>query len=364
MTTFPLAGPDTSALTHFALYGLANIIESETGHPVLLNWNPNTRTAELNTDAIDDHDVARAVHAHATRCASETSWLRAQLTPTGPAAFSPRIKTPSTDADWRALQQLRHSHLDALLDKDIPLDLAMIGSLGEPAYWRFDRKERRPDHGASRWEMKARNKGQEFVTHRLLPMAEALAARTPDTIRTGLLGTTLTDELGGGKPESQTSTGFTRPAPTDCALAWCALWGITNFPIAHHISILSRTPSAFPGRVLHPTILALPIVTNPITTARLRTILVSQALDTLTQFLTRQPGTTPPDAAAAEAAGKWLQARQVNAVILFPIHKVGSDSAPQRLILTGRIETLPPAPSPRSDPPTPHPRAALHRGPR
>ncbi|GAB2557766.1 hypothetical protein [Nocardia heshunensis] len=338
MITFPLAGPDTSALTHFALYGLANIIESETGHPVLLNWNPKTRTAELNTDGID---IAQAVHIHATRCASETSWLRAQLTPNGPAAFSPRIKAPSTDDDWRALQHLRHSYLDTLLDKDRPLDLAMIGSLGEPAYWRFDRKERRPDHGASRWEMKARNKGQEFVTHRLLPMAEAVAARTPDTILTGLLGTTLTDELGGGKPDSQTSTGFTRPAPTDCALAWCSLWGISNFPIAQHISRISRTPSAFPGRVLHPTTLALPIITAPITPARLRTILICQHLDTLAQSFTRQPGATSPDATSAEAAGKWLQARQINAVILFPIQKVGSDSAPQRLILTGRIETLP-----------------------
>ncbi|WP_019927806.1 hypothetical protein [Nocardia sp. BMG111209] len=341
MNTFPLAGADTSALTHFALYGLANITESETGHLVQLRWNPDTRTAELHSTATTQEDIARTVHAHATRCAADGSWLHARVDHggrAGTAAFSPRIKLAESDEEWRALQQVRHAHLDTLLAEDAHLDLTMIGCLGEPSYWRFEGKDRRPDHGASRWEMKARNKGQEFVNDRLLPMAKTVAARTPDAILRGLLGHTVTDELGNDKPDSQTSTGFTRPAPTDCALAWCALWGITNFPIAQRISVISRTPSAFPARVLHPTAMALPLITEPTTTARLRTLLTSSALDLYAEHLIRHPDTPTT---TTEAAGKWLTARHVTALILFPIQKVGSDAAPQRFVLDGRVEPLP-----------------------
>ncbi len=350
MTILHLAGADTSALTHFALYGLANIVESETAHTVLLRWNPETRTAELHLDALHHDDIGQAVHAHATRCAEQASWLHARVDHGGrpnTAAFSPRIKLADTDEEWRTLQNVRTTHLDRLLDTDAYMDLAMIGGLGEPAHWRFVSKERRPDHGASRWEMKTRNQGEEFVGQRLLPMAEAVAARTPEAILDGLTGKTIIDELAGRKPNSQTATGFTRPATTDCAVAWCALWGITNFPTIHRISAISRTPAAFPGRVLHPTKMVLPIITNPITTARVRTILVSEALDTIADHLIGRPTDDhdEPDTTGAEAASKWLEARGIPAVMLFPIQKVGSDAAPQRIVLAGQVKLLPSVPA-------------------
>lgn len=346
MSIFHLAGTDTSALTHFAVYGLANIVESETAQTVLVRWNPDTRTAELHAKGLHQDDIGHAVHSHATRCATAGSWLHARVDHGGrpnTAAFSPRIKVANTDDEWRTLYNLRHAHLDKLLDTDAYVDLAMIGCLGEPAHWRFSGNDRRPDHGASRWEMKTRNQGEEFVGQRLLPMAEVVAARTPAAILDGLAGKFVVDELGGRKPNSQTATGFTRPAPTDCAVAWCALWGITNFPTIQHISAISRTPAAFPGRVLHPTTMVLPIITTPITTARLRTILVSNAFDTIADYLIRHSDDEHdgPDTTAAEASSKWLAARGIPAVMVFPIHKVGSDAAPQRLVLTGQVELLP-----------------------
>ncbi|MQY24420.1 hypothetical protein [Nocardia macrotermitis] len=343
MTIFHLAGADTSALTHFALYGLANIVESETTRTVLLRWNPENRTAELDLDGLHHDDIGQAVHSHATRCAEPTSWLHARVDHGGrpnTAAFSPRIKLAARDQEWRTLQNVRNTHLDTLLDTNAYLDLAMIGGLGEPAHWRFVGKERRPDHGASRWEMKTRNQGEEFVGQRLLPMAEAVANRTSDAILEGLAGKAVIDELAGRKPNSQTATGFTRPATTDCALAWCALWGITNFPTIHRISTISRTPAAYPTRVLHPTTMVLPIITAPITTARLRTVLLSEAFDTIADHLIAQPD-DEPDATATDASSKWLAARGIPAVMVFPIQKIGSDAAPQRIILAGQVELLP-----------------------
>jgi CRISPR-associated protein Csb3 len=61
----------------------------------------------------------------------------------------------------------------------------MIGALGEPAYWPTDRNA---DAGASRWEMKTRNQGAEFVGNRLVPLAQAVAARTIEQTLTGLTG--------------------------------------------------------------------------------------------------------------------------------------------------------------------------------
>ena len=343
MTETVLAGAATSALTHFAMYGLANIVESECGRSVASYWqDSSTPTARVVTDGIDEEQVAAAVHRHANRCTSAESWMRARIDHGGrpnTAAFSPRIKIATDDDEWESLQQIRHEFIDELVDAGSFLDLAMIGGLGEPAYWRFDGKDRRPDHGSSRWEMKARNKGEEFVGQRLLPLAQVVAARDPEAIFDGLTGMRPCDELGGGNPRSsQTSTGFTRPGPVDCAVAWCALWGMVDFPLAHHVSALSATPAAFPVTVLYPKFMVLPVVTRPVTAARMRSLLVSGALRVLAE---QQSGASDRDPLSVDAASRWLKSRGAAGTVVFPIEKTGSASAPQRFVLDGTIETFP-----------------------
>jgi CRISPR-associated protein Csb3 len=342
VTEVVLGGAATNALTHFAMYGLANILESEGGRSIRIYWQDSSEpTARVVADGIDEEQAAAAVHLHANRCTSAGSWMRARIDHGGrpnTAAFSPRIKIASGDGEWQSLQQIRHGFIDKLVHASSLLDLEMIGALGEPAYWRFDGKDRRPDHGSSRWEMKARNKGEEFVGQRLLPLAQAVAARDPVAILGGLTGRRLSDELGGGNPRSsQTSTGFTQPGPVDCSVAWCALWGMADFPLAHHVSSLSVTPTAFPVTALHTRFMVLPVVTRPITAARMRSLLVSGALRVLAE---QQTGVSDRDPLSVDAASRWLKSRGAVGTVVFPILKTGSASAPQRFVLDGRIETF------------------------
>ena len=342
MTELTLAGQTTSALTHFAMNGLANIVASECGGIPRIYWQDSGEpTARIVADGVDEQQMASAVHQHARRCSTAESWLNVRIDHGGrpnTAAFSPRIKIAKDVTEWTSLQRTRHESIDALLHTNRVLDLAMIGALGEPAHWRFDKNEPRPDHGASRWEMKARNRGEEFVGQRLLPLAQTVAARSPGGILDGISGNRRCDELGTGNPaSSQTSTGFTAPGPVDCALAWCALWGITNFPPSHHVSALSATPTAFPTTFLHPTFMVLPVVTKPTTTARMRSLLVSKALRVVAEHQTR---TSPHDPLTVDAASRWLTSRDTAATIIFPIRKAGSVNAPQRFVLDGQIEHL------------------------
>jgi CRISPR-associated protein Csb3 len=342
MTELVLGGAATSALTHFAMYGLANILESECGRSVRMYWQDSSEpTARVVADGIDDEQIAAAVHLHANRCTSAESWMRARVDVGGwpnTAAFSPRITIASDDGEWESLQRTRREFIDKLVRARSVLDLAMIGALGEPAYWRFEKNERRPDHGASRWEMKARNNRGEFVGGRLLPLAQAVAARSPVAILDGLTGMRLSDELGGGNPRSsQTSTGFTQPGPVDCAVAWCALWGMADFPLAQHVSALSVTPAALPVTVLHPKFMVLPVVTRPVTAARMRSLLVSGALRVLAE---QQTGVSDRDPLSVDAASRWLKSRGAAGTVVFPIRKTPSASAPQRFVLDGRIETF------------------------
>lgn len=340
MTRIVVAGEVTSALTHFAQAGLASIVEEVLGCSTRLGWTDSlTPRAYVDCPGTSDGQVGEAIRAHAYRAAAPASWLRGTVHHggrVGTATFSPRIKLASDDSEWKRLQQARSGHLDLLLDEGRDGDLRFLGALGEPAHWRFESRERRPDHGASRWEMKTRNKGEEFVGQRLLPLAEVVAERSPEANVDGITGVTRRDELGRNKAESRTSTGFTPPGPTDSALAWCALWGIGNFPLAHRVNGLSVTPGAFPSDALHPRVMYLPVVVGSVTTARMRSLLVSAQLATFgaAGLDTRA---ADPDGLMVESARKWLYSRRVAAVVRFQILKTGSSSAPERQVIGGDL---------------------------
>jgi len=229
------------------------------------------------------------------------------------------------------------------LDSDL-LSLRWIAGLGEAAYWRFSNKERRPDHGASRWEMKTRNKGEEFVQYRLRPLCIELSQWSISDISSGITGVTLRDTIGKNAIDSRTSTGFTPPGPADVALTFAALLGIACFPVVRKIDQLSITPGAWPSDILHPDNMVLPIFAQKITPARLRAILRSQAFaEAVEQVCGVEAGIVENNTASVLGSARsavWLKDRGVKAVVRFPILLAGSSSAPERQVQYGTAVPL------------------------
>jgi CRISPR-associated protein Csb3 len=256
--------------------------------------------------------------------------------------MSPRIKPRSSDAAWRALASRRRSVIDEQTAHRLWLDLQMIGALGEPAYWRFNRQRQRlPDDGASRWEMKTRNRGEEFVKHRLHPLARHVANRSIEDIRDGLAGVSVRDEAGSDRDDSRTATGLTVPGPVDNAIAWCALWGISQFPVIQRVTRMAHTaghraPVSGSDRWRRGWFY-LPIPSAPIVLPRLRSIVASAQL---------ARASTPVDGIGAdavlliEAARAWLLERGVGALVRFPVGEYGSKNAPERRALLGTVVRL------------------------
>lgn len=337
MNVFTPAGSITNAFSHFALIGLAAICHSELRSPVTLWWSRERFPRPHLDAAADPQTIAEAVHRHAARLASPDSWLTHSIDHEGraTAVFSPRIKEPTTPAAWRSLQTARHDGLNDLLAADNTLDLSEIGALGEPAYWPTGRT---PDAGASRWEMKTRNRGEEFVGNRLAPLAQHVATRNVDEVLTGLTGQTINDEAGRNQADSRTATGLSRPGPVDNALAWCALWAISQFPVVHHIDAQSTTAGTIVDKPrTHPSLMFLPVPIQPLTVARLRTVLASRQL---LRAASASDNTEPLNAIEVSAAKKWLTERSIPILMRFNVHVSDNPSAPERQVLEGAALSL------------------------
>ena len=354
MSTITLAGDYRSALTHFALYGLAMLTEVHHPGAVTLGWSDEaTPKAQLNLEGIGLQTVAEYVAQYSAQLALADSWVavnneygsgkkKAIFSP-----FSPRIRgiDPQINPDdWNNHQKARFDALDRLnLDNDL-LSLRWIAGLGEAAYWRFSNKERRPDHGASRWEMKTRNKGEEFVQHRLRPLCKELSKWSVEDISSGVIGATLRDTVGKNSADSRTSTGFTPPGPADVALTFAALLGIACFPVVLKVDQLSITPGAWPSDKLHPDNMVLPITTQKITPARLRAILRSrsfaEAVESVCGVEADARESNAISILGSVRSAEWLKDRGVKAVVRFPILLAGSSSAPERQVQYGTVVPL------------------------
>lgn len=342
MTDFVLASADPKTmLSHLALYGLAAIAEEGGLEDVRLSWTPRmARRPVLSAPQATPETIGEIVRRHAARHDTPESWPHRQLRDAEQRALmSPRISVITTAEDWHCLQQRRHDVLDQLTDARALLDLRLIAALGEPSYWRKNRKgDRLQDDGASRLEMQPRNQGSEFVGNRIRPLAAAVAARTPAEVSDGLTGRSVRDEIGKDKPTSRTPTGFAAPGPTDNALAWCALWGISQFPIAlrtHEFALTSGHLGRSTAGCFY-----VPVWDGRWRTARHRTIIASRQL---AQFAATG---LPPDIlgrasaddpSAGDAARRWLASRGVTSVVRFPVHRFGSDSAPERRAMLGEL---------------------------
>lgn len=348
MSTVTLGGPISSALTHFALYGLADIAATRFGHGVSLGWTVEQEPqAWVDVPAASPEEIAQAVLDAASTDAPR-NWSSVQVSyssKTVASPFSPRIKAIDTDKHpevWGRHQKAREDALDALTNAGDLADLRFLSALGEASYWHIANNSRQPDRGASRWEMKTRNRGEEFVSQRYEPLCRELSTWSTDQVLDGLTGRALRDPLGKNKQDSRSSTGFARPAPADNAVVFCALRGIAEFPLAHRVSRINATPGAWPDYVLHPRSMMLPVPTAPITLSRLRSVVVSRQLAMLHEFsMSVQEKKDDAEVAVspleADAAKAWLTARRCGAVILFPILKTGSSTAPERQVLDGEV---------------------------
>jgi len=330
MSTFSLDGSPRVLLHHLALYGLAEILE-EAGVPELtLRWS---RQPEICAPHLDTQMVEDAVRAHAANHVQPDSWISqdTEIDGTCRGLMSPRLSSFKSDQTWEAVQAQRHEILDRLIRAHGWHDLRFIAALGEPCYWSKNlRGDRLQDDGASRFEMQPRNRGSEVVRNRLRPLAKVLVDRRPGTIAAGLTGQAPMDELGGG-PASVSATGLSVPGPADNAVVWCALWGISDLPIAAKVNAPTST-SGHLGKS-RAEWFYVPVWSTPWRSARLRTVLAARQLRTAASA-----GLVSAEVGAAEerASGTWLRSRGVDGVIRFPVGRFGSDNAPERRALGGQ----------------------------
>ncbi|NMN00679.1 hypothetical protein G1C96_1258 [Bifidobacterium sp. DSM 109958] len=346
-TELEIHGRYDSAFTHLMAIGLASILDDDDAtRCCTVRWtNANTVVVQVHSDGggeLSWNDVGDIVRSHAARW-NESHWLHAQGVYSGDAARStmaPRLGTPS-DQGWRQLEQDREQLIDGL---GSALDRRYLGALGEPSYWSGDRTAQgyTPDRGASRWEMVARNRGQEFIAGRLAPLADAVAKRDAKRIVDGLRGIAAVDEAGKNKDDSRTPTGLRHPSITDNAQAWCALVGVSAFPTMKSTQPKRGGSAALFQVTGQGPYAVLPIWLHPWTVDKYRAVVRSQAL--LIAGLDATVGGDKADAcekygldeATVSASWQWLAAQGVNSVMLFPQFVSDNKSAPERWLETGR----------------------------
>lgn len=329
-----LAGGVESALTTFAGLGLALILERGGAQRVRLGWTDSAEPRmSVKAEGHDADTIAGLVHSHASECALPDSWVQHDLVPSpwngNSAVLSPRVKVPSCAVDWHHLQGERHRAIDELRTADgNEASLELVGALGEPSYWRNVNGDTRPDEGASRWEMKTRNRGEDFVGNRLRSLARIVSCRDVSVVRSGLEGSAIVDEAYKGKrsSDSRTATGLARPSFTDSAVAWCGLWGISSFPVIPDLGRCSVTGGALPLGGFRPEVLVLPALVGGHSLARWRAILASEQL--VKAF------------AEDRTAQVWLGRHGVRALTVHRVHYIGSSNAPERYLGEGLVQPL------------------------
>lgn len=358
MTEVTLGGcaPET-LLSHLALYGLAAILEDEGITGVTATWSrEGDQRPVVRAPGMTSEQIAAAVAGHAQRAADAASWLHRSVTLKGSsrALMSPRLTAFGDEATWQQVQRQRHRVLDELTAARRWLDLRFLAALGEPCYWVLNRQGIiQQDNAASRLEMQPRNIGSEFVGNRLRKLAAAVAARDNSQILSGLLGHTVRDEAGNDAADSRTATGLAAPGPTDNALAWCALWGISQLPLAMRVQADQRIPTTAVttghlGRGRAEWFYA-PVWETSWRPAKLRSILAavpvrtaaSEGLDRTARVRLPDSPATVPMAAGSDitAARRWLTERHIIGIIRFPIERFGSDNAPERRAMRGHPST-------------------------
>ncbi|MCI1207537.1 MAG: hypothetical protein LKF98_04610 [Microbacteriaceae bacterium] len=321
------------AFDHLFGLGLAAILEQQAGVTPRVGWE-DRRTLVLAGLGMSLTEVSAHVRDHAS-AQGQARWLTTveELTAGRRSPLSPRIGKLSTHDDFAELERFRKPLIDSI-DSEAWLTRRFLGALGRPSDWSVNQQgEHLPDRGASAWEMKTRNRGEEFIRNRLAPLARIVADRGIQSIADGLEGASVVDELGGDRADSRTPTGLRAPGPVDDARAWCALWGLSALPVrpvtgqresrtvrAANLSCTSGALRGEHGRV----VFALPVFVHPVTLARYRAVTASLpfALASSQAVGIGQPALTRRDFS-------WLHEHHVQALALFPRHRSDNANAPE-----------------------------------
>lgn len=314
--------------------GLAAIIEERTGEPVAFRWSDESG-CEIDAGPLDLPGAASLVRDFAAEVSRPDAWLGAVDdfggAPRG--TLSPRVGRFPDRASWQDWFAARRRVIDTVPDQAVA-QWRMIGALGEPAHWATGR-EPNPDLGASAWEMKTRNRGEDLLRNRLAPIAEAVAGRDVGAVAAGLDGTAPCDEVGKDRSDSRTPTGLRAPGAADNVQALCALWGISVFPVRPNPPSVSvpapRSHTAGAFRHDGTQWFAFPVVHRPVALAAFRAIARSAALEAVGRAAVgdERTGSVPMTAAEADAAQGRLRARGVVGVSLFRKQFSDNPNAPE-----------------------------------
>ena len=336
MTAIALTGRIGEALSHFVAVGAAAIAR-QAGYAAYFHWSDESVPVATLEVGLDLESLAAVVREHAQEQSSDDSWALRTASGgprDGAGLFSVRAKGVGAD-EWAAYGEQRRRSRRALVGPG--LGERLLTALGEPAWWLIDVQGRSLDDGGSRWEMKTRNRGEEFFVHRFVPLGRVVAEREVGDIAAGLSGCAVIDELGSGAT-SRTATGLRTPGPTDSAVAWCALWGLHAMPTIARRSSVSQSACVWPRHIVHPRTAVLPVFTEPVSPRRFAEICASISLDRAGARLGGRPD--PEAELRADTARRWLAEQGVRALVRFEVKKVGSSSAPERQILAGDLEVL------------------------
>ena len=336
MNEFEVAGRIDSMLTHFAALGLTAILDEGSGDA--MTWWPDGAEARaIVGSSYEALEVAERVLSHARRHTVPSSWVQRRIaggTRSGSGLFTARVRPPATTEEWTDYARQRTEARPTAVVT--PLDEQMQSALGEPAWWRCVGREKEPDQGASRWEMKTRERGREFLVDRLAPLADALACRDVGGVLDGLTGRRVLDETGKSAPDSRTGTGLAVPGPVDTAIAWCALWGLHTAPTVQRIGGFGQSPAVWPRTVVHPREAMLPVYAAPVTPRAFSEVLSSEKFDQACGW-TRDGRTE-----VVAAARAWLKEHGVKALLRSEM-RVSNTKNPERYLLNGTLVSLDPS---------------------
>ena len=71
MATLSIAGDYTSALTHFALYGLSLMVEQKHPGTVTVGWSQEGQPrAQMHADGVSEEEIAECVHSYGSSVAT------------------------------------------------------------------------------------------------------------------------------------------------------------------------------------------------------------------------------------------------------------------------------------------------------
>ena len=171
----------------------------------------------------------------------------------------------------------------------------------------------------------------------------------------GLRGTTITDEAGKNKQDSRTPTGLRHPSLTDNAQAWCALFGVSAFPVMKGVSARRGATASLFQLPRYGSYAILPVWLQPWTLQKYRSVVRSQAL--LIVGIEAVLGNDDKDDAVREKddgmlkrigannaaislSRQWLNGKGVEYAMLFPQYVSSNSSAPERWLKKGELVLL------------------------